>query len=78
MTNHPGPLKYMGTQSHETMAMEAALAHRAARSTEQAADIVADRTAIGGADGPSTRRRTNFARPPGTSASGWRRPWRRV
>ena len=38
MTNHPGPLKYMGTQSHETMAMEAALAQRAVHSTEQAAD----------------------------------------
>ena len=49
MSNDPSPLKYMGTQSHETMAMEAALARRAARSTEQAADIVADRTAIGGA-----------------------------
>ena len=31
MSNHPSPLKYMGTQSHETMAMEAAMAERAAR-----------------------------------------------
>jgi len=38
MSNDPSPLKYMGTQSHETMAMEAALAQRAAHSTEQAAD----------------------------------------
>ena len=38
MSNDPSLLKYMGTQSHETMAMEAALAHRAVRSTEQAAD----------------------------------------
>ena len=38
MTNDPSPLKYMGTQSHETMAMEAALAHRAGHSTAQAAD----------------------------------------
>ena len=38
MSNDPSPLKYMGTQSHETMAMEAALAQRAVHSTEQAAD----------------------------------------
>jgi len=38
MSNDPSPLKYMGTQSHETMAMEAAMAQRAARSTENAAD----------------------------------------
>ena len=38
MSNDPSPLKYMGTQSQETMAMEAAMAHRAVRSTEQAAD----------------------------------------
>ena len=44
MSNPPSPLKYMGTQSHETMAMEAALAARAARSAEQAADTVADGT----------------------------------
>jgi len=38
MSNDPSPLKYMGTQSHETIAMEAAMAQRAARSTEHAAD----------------------------------------
>ena len=38
MSNDPSPLKYMGTQSHETMAMEAAMAQRAVHSTEQAAD----------------------------------------
>jgi len=38
MSNDPSPLKYMGTQSHETMAMEAALAQRAVHSTEQGAD----------------------------------------
>jgi hypothetical protein len=38
VSNDPSPLKYMGTQSHETMAMEAALAQRAVHSTEQAAD----------------------------------------
>ena len=46
MINDPSPLKYMGTQSHETMAMEAAMAQRAARSTEQAADIAAEGTTI--------------------------------
>lgn len=39
MSNDPSLLKYMGTQSHETMAMETAMAKRAVRSTEQAADI---------------------------------------
>ena len=29
MSNDQNPLKYMGTQSHETMAMEAAMADRA-------------------------------------------------
>jgi len=48
MSNYPSPLKYMGTQSHETMAMEAAMAERAARSTGQAADVAADGTEIGG------------------------------
>jgi len=38
VSNDPSPLKYMGTQSHETMAMEAALAQRAVHSTEQAAE----------------------------------------
>jgi ElaB/YqjD/DUF883 family membrane-anchored ribosome-binding protein len=38
MSNDPSPLKYMGTQSHETMAMEAAMADRAIRSAEQATD----------------------------------------
>ena len=38
MSNDPSHLKYMGTQSHETMAMEAALAQRAVHSTEQGAD----------------------------------------
>ena len=38
MSNDPSLLKYMGTQSHETMAMEAALAQRAVHATEQAAD----------------------------------------
>jgi hypothetical protein len=38
MSNDPSPLKYMGTQSHETMAMEAAMADRAVRSAEQATD----------------------------------------
>jgi len=38
MSNDPSPLKYMGTQSQETMAMEAAMAHRAVHSIEQAAD----------------------------------------
>jgi len=65
MSNDPSPLKYMGTQSHETMAMEAALAQRAVHSNEQAADqtlgkladridaardeIAAERTRISGA-----------------------------
>ena len=49
MSSYPSPLKYMGTQSHETMAMEAAMAQRAARSAERAADIAADGTAIGDA-----------------------------
>ena len=35
MSNDPSPLKYMGTQSHETMAMEAALADRAVHSVDQ-------------------------------------------
>jgi len=48
MSNYPSPLKYMGTQSHETMAMEAAMAERAARSIGQAADVAADGTEIGG------------------------------
>ena len=39
MSNDPSPLKYMGTQSQETMAMEAALARRAVRSTERATDL---------------------------------------
>ena len=43
MSNDPSPLKYMGTQSHETMAMEAALAHRAVHSTEQATDQALDK-----------------------------------
>ncbi len=38
MSNDPSPLNYMGTQSRETMAMEAAMAHRAVHSTEQAAE----------------------------------------
>ena len=38
MSNDPNSLKYLGTQSHETMAMEAAMAQRAVHSTEQAAD----------------------------------------
>jgi ElaB/YqjD/DUF883 family membrane-anchored ribosome-binding protein len=38
MSNDPSPLKYMSTQSHETMAMEAALARRAGHSTAQATD----------------------------------------
>ena len=46
MSNDPSPLKYMGTQSHETMAMEAALAQRPDRSSEQAADIAAEGTVI--------------------------------
>ena len=46
MSNDPSPLKYMGTQSHETMAMEAAMAQRAVHSTEQAADIAAEGTEI--------------------------------
>ena len=63
MSNHPSPLKYMGTQSHETMAMEAAIAERAARSTEQAAHFIADDIAIGGAtpsaiDKPKDKRRS--------------------
>ena len=37
MSNDPSPLKYMGTQSHETMAMDAAMAQRAVHSTGQAA-----------------------------------------
>lgn len=39
----------MGTQSHETMAMEAAMAERALRSTEPAADIATEGTAISAA-----------------------------
>ena len=46
MSNDQSPLKYMGTQSHETMAMEAALAQRPERSSEQAADIAAEGTVI--------------------------------
>ena len=38
MSNDRSPLKYMGTQSQETMAMEAALAHRAVHSTKQTTD----------------------------------------
>ena len=47
MSNDPSPLKYMGTQSHETMALEAAMAERAARSAEQAADTAAEGSAVG-------------------------------
>jgi ElaB/YqjD/DUF883 family membrane-anchored ribosome-binding protein len=39
MSNEPRPLEYMGTQSHETVAMEAALAREAARA-EQATDQI--------------------------------------
>jgi ElaB/YqjD/DUF883 family membrane-anchored ribosome-binding protein len=44
MSNDPRPLEYMGTQSHETVAMEAALARAAAR-TEHAADRIAEKVA---------------------------------
>ena len=47
MSNDPSPLQYMGTQSHETMAMEAALAERAHRSTERRADVAAETSAVG-------------------------------
>ena len=47
MSNDPSPLKYMGTQSHETMAMEAAMAERARLSTEQGADAAAESSAVG-------------------------------
>ena len=46
MSNDPSPLKYMGTQSHETMAMEAAMAQRAMHSTEQAAGSAAEGTTV--------------------------------
>ena len=46
MSNDPSPLKYMGTQSHETMALEAAMAERAARSAEHSADPAED-SAVG-------------------------------
>jgi ElaB/YqjD/DUF883 family membrane-anchored ribosome-binding protein len=42
MSNDPSPLKYMGTQSQETVAMEAIMAREAARATEQAADRTAE------------------------------------
>lgn len=38
MSNDPDPLKYMGTQSQETLSMAAAMAHDSVRSTERAAD----------------------------------------
>jgi len=38
MSNDPSPLKYMGTQSQETMAVAAATADITARRTEHAAD----------------------------------------
>jgi ElaB/YqjD/DUF883 family membrane-anchored ribosome-binding protein len=38
MSNDPSPLKYMGTQSQETVNMAAAIARAAAGSTERAAD----------------------------------------
>ncbi len=44
MSNDLRPLEYMGTQSHETVAMEAALARAAAR-TEHAADRIAEKVA---------------------------------
>ena len=47
MSNDPSALKYMGTQSHETMAMEAAMAERARRSSEPGADVAAERSAVG-------------------------------
>jgi len=47
MSNDPSTLKYMGTQSHETMAMEAAMAERAHRSTEQGTDAAAESSAVG-------------------------------
>ena len=46
MSNDPSPLKYMGTQSHETMALEAAMAERVARSAEHAAEPPED-SAVG-------------------------------
>jgi ElaB/YqjD/DUF883 family membrane-anchored ribosome-binding protein len=42
LSNDPRPLEYMGTQSQETVAMEAALARAAAR-TEHAANRIAEK-----------------------------------
>jgi ElaB/YqjD/DUF883 family membrane-anchored ribosome-binding protein len=42
MTNDPSPLKYMGTQSQETVAMAAALAQEPARSPSRMAGYAAD------------------------------------
>ncbi|MGZ5893334.1 MAG: hypothetical protein ACXWJ7_12030 [Caldimonas sp.] len=42
MSNDPSPLKYMGTQSHETVAMGAAMAARAEEAVDRTIEKLAD------------------------------------
>ena len=82
-TTDPGPLKYMGTQSQETVNMAAALA-RAVGSTEGRVDAnvstlsdeVDDASSKVGAAaaGPSARPRPRCSRPPIRFATGRRPP----